>query len=211
MRRLTRYSIRSLLVLVTLTSVLLAWYATNVRAYRAERAAFARLEEMHGMIGLEVDGVDDSRLHPWCGTGVFGYGTMERISPFGVDRLLGRYGEAFLRVKELELYQTTGGPLSETFDELTHFSHLSRLEIEGLRVSEPDRERIRAMLPNTQIEFTEGDFPKDFSWRSYKDIIPFADAPPQPAPKEIDEPDAEGEVDDDPFATGDHDNPFDFK
>ncbi len=221
MRRFTRYSIRSLLVLVTLMCVVLGWYAMNVRAYRAERAALARLEAMHGLIGIQIDGTRDPRLHPWCGTGVYGHGTMEQTSPFGVGRLLGSYGEVFLRVKELELDEFKCGLYSETINELTHFSYLSRLTIHGPKILEPDRQRIRAMLPNTRIEFTEWEFAEDFYWTSYRDNLPDDDRiasasaekienqmPLPSAVIEVGTPHVKGESDDDPFATDDNDNPF---
>src|SRR5688572_2211094 len=45
MRRLTRYSIRSLLVLVTVACVVLGWYVSNRRAHEREMAVLDRLQQ----------------------------------------------------------------------------------------------------------------------------------------------------------------------
>lgn len=151
MRRLSRYSIRSLLVLVTLACVVLGWYAMNVRAYRAERAALVWLEEVHGKIRVEIESSDDLRYHPVPDIDAVGFAIMEPISPFGVHRLMGNGGNAFSRVTEASFY-------ARTFDfrlikALQQFPHLSHVYLDVGYITTADRERIANLLPNVTFEF----------------------------------------------------------
>ncbi len=151
MQRLTRYSIRSLLVLVTLTCLVLGWYAANVRAYRAERAVLVGIEQIHGTIEVEIDSMGDPRGHALPAMGVVGHATLEPISPFGVHRLLGNYRNAFSRVTQLSLYIQTVD--FRVFEMLQQFPYLSSVYVDGSHIPKADRERIARLLPNVTFDF----------------------------------------------------------
>ena len=110
--RLLRFRLRTLLLLLTLMSVGLAWHAATARADRLEQEAFRRLQARGFTVLHYVEGayIHAGRPTPGCGTGLLGiYGAQTAATG-----LTDRDVELFKYIRAVNSLDLRGLPAEES-------------------------------------------------------------------------------------------------
>jgi hypothetical protein len=150
MRRLTRYSIRSLLVLVTLACVVLGWYVANRNVRQREVVAIEELGKLNPH-GLLISTVEENSTRCWGSGSVSGVATA-RLS--GLQWLTSRFDNRsdnpFFRVVQISLW--------EPFDDraIPHLAQLKSLEdidFYYCGLSEEGKVSLRDLFPEASINY----------------------------------------------------------
>lgn len=153
MHRLTRYSIRSLLVLVTLACVGLGWYVFNYKQRQREVAALDRIEQLYrpseASVHRIVYGIARREERSFCVNGLGGSAMQRRLGPKWLDAWLAAWDQGVtLRVEELSLHNVTD---DRAIPHLAQLESLESLTIKRSRLTAEGERRLRSLLPDTTI------------------------------------------------------------
>lgn len=147
MRRLTRYSIRSLLVLVTLACIALGWYGANRNVRQREVAAIEELGKLMRYAGIvTIEEGDNLR----CGFGVTGVATVRPMRPYWLTRRLnpGNAG-VFQRVVEFSSWERMD---DRAVPHLAQLKSLEQIDLSDSHLSEHGIAQLRELFPRAKIE-----------------------------------------------------------
>lgn len=154
LKRLLRFRLRGLLILVTVVACGAGWYAWAARQRSRDISVLMAIDdELHGYIYPAYD--DDQG--PWCGTGMGGFATFEWHGPPEPIKslLVACDNRAFYRLISLSIYGGGWGPLdrlsSESIEQLARLKSLERLEVNRDDFPAAVLDRLRQQLPSTDI------------------------------------------------------------
>jgi hypothetical protein len=165
MRRLTRYSIRSLLVLVTLACLVLGCYITNKREYDRQQLALEQIESLlvehtwknrdpgelvRNAIARRIHGLKVEGIYPCLG---LNDADLHYTDPRWLGRCLSWWDHAItLRVAHLNV--TTGELGDEAIPYLARLKTLKTLTISRSWFTPEGEARLRSLLPETTMILT---------------------------------------------------------
>ncbi len=149
MRRLTRYSIRSLLVLVTLACVVFGWYGVQRNVRQRELTALeelAKLTPNDDEVFVNYEDVIFVMI-----TGGLGEAFARIRGPqWLTSRLNGRDGGPFYRIVEITLWDALD---DRAIPHLAQLTSLESIHLADSRLSEKGKARLKTLFPNATIEF----------------------------------------------------------
>jgi hypothetical protein len=146
-RRLTRYSIRSLLVLVTLCALAFGWFRYCDAGRQRELSALAEIKQIC-QIPMAGHCPDDDTV--WCGSCAHGYAMLNSPGPDWLDEALARRGiDSFQRVEQFRLVLGKYDP--QILDQLTQLRSLEVLELDCDRIDPRELKQLEQALPGTEI------------------------------------------------------------
>ncbi|MCO6042467.1 hypothetical protein NG895_00970 [Aeoliella sp. ICT_H6.2] len=153
LRKLLRFRLRELLLLVTVVACLAGWYSWAARQRQRELVALKTLEANLG--GYIYEAYEED-LVPMCGVGLSGRAEFEWQGPPGMVKslLVSNENRAFFRLTKLCLHCRwfSDVPIDdETVEQLAAFSELKELELGYSLLSPVVVEQLRQRLPATTI------------------------------------------------------------